>query len=420
MAGLQEATRIIESCFGEHGVWASTERYRHQLWTRDFCLAALPTLLRLSERSRALAKQHLFQLCARQNPVSGKIPIVFLDNEAAFRALKEAQSSTSTPGTPGTPDTPAHESFMLRRLNEGQLENLTPHTRDSEILFLRACELTLAEGLFMEKGTDEGKDEYETIQKAMDRARTYLEWLRKVQLADQHTEFPFIAGADWRDTRVDLADVCVLTNACWILPRPRAGEPVPQFYLQNFFWDQGRGYFSNWICVRPYEPDNGHPSFYVKETNSDFDVLGNAIAILEGIASPEQARRIWEYAVREHWVPGVGFKLAGTFLPPRNDHEKMLMDRDKAVVWPFVSHFMLLSMLRKGGEGGGSGVSGDLIDRQQQARLLWASLPQEGQFYECYSVTDGQGYGSRDQLWSACLYEQVLHEIYCQKQWYEG
>jgi hypothetical protein len=54
-----QARAIIDSCRGKHGMWASSERYKHQCWTRDFCLATMEAV----DTNAAL--QHLLAIAAR-------------------------------------------------------------------------------------------------------------------------------------------------------------------------------------------------------------------------------------------------------------------------------------------------------------------------------------------------------------------
>lgn len=106
---------------------ASTGRYNNKCWTRDFCLTICPLLLQQGSRSDIdLVGTHLFEIAKRQKP-NGKIPILYLDDEKKFlRSKIERVLEQKT------------MSFMLSRYLDDELENLTPHTRDSEVLFIIA------------------------------------------------------------------------------------------------------------------------------------------------------------------------------------------------------------------------------------------------------------------------------------------
>lgn len=80
----EEALHVVRSCIGKKGVWASSERYRDQCWTRDFCMATSwlfmyhPDLVDFD-----IVYNHLNNIVNKQKS-NGKIPILFLDDEIAF------------------------------------------------------------------------------------------------------------------------------------------------------------------------------------------------------------------------------------------------------------------------------------------------------------------------------------------------
>src|SRR5262245_24648384 len=123
----EQAETIVYDCFGRQGVWAGTGRYAHQNWTRDFVFATMPHLLWAGEN--AIVERHLDNLSRRIRP-NGQVPILFLDGPQAHLQF------LLTKGWKSLRD--GKMSFMLRRYLQGELWNLTPGTRDSEILYLLA------------------------------------------------------------------------------------------------------------------------------------------------------------------------------------------------------------------------------------------------------------------------------------------
>src|SRR5579885_2038885 len=80
----KEAIHLIKKCVGKNGVWASSDRYKNQCWTRDFCLATLPLFLEHKElKNTDIVKKHLLEISKKQES-NGKIPILYLDNEKEF------------------------------------------------------------------------------------------------------------------------------------------------------------------------------------------------------------------------------------------------------------------------------------------------------------------------------------------------
>lgn len=366
---IREAVSLVKGCIGEKGVWASTDRYRNQCWTRDFCLATSYLFMFDEElKNISIVKEHLLEIAKRQcydvsnydGKNMGKIPILFLDNEREF--LRDKIDKSIAMGK---------KSFMLERYLDGEVENLTPHTRDSELLFIN----TVID-LFNSHMDCIDTDTYEILTTASGRALGYI---KKNILKDN-----LVMGADWRDTRTDLDNKNVLTNACLLyriyssLNQPDDAARVKEI-IQEKYWN---------YCY-----------FIDYPGNENFDILGNSLCILYGIASTEQADCIFRYAINNLSTP-YGFKMMDTFLPALNSEEQKIMERDGAVVWPFTNGFLLEAMIKKGGM--------EWITFAKKEFEKWNKL--EG-FYEWYDIKDGKGYGSKNQTWSAALYLRVKNSF---------
>lgn len=368
----EEAVSILKSCFGVNGLWASGKdgRYQYQCWTRDPCLAIFAALILLKdslENVNELIYRHFNGIIKHQRD-DGKIPIIFLDDEDEFVRLKRIQQEKNK-----------KIPFMLRRYLEGEITNLTPKTRDSEVLFIISANdflSSLSEG---EKSKLSNFEEFETsLENAMKKAMQYIE---EIATDVSPKKDGLIKGADWRDVRDDLDDIPVLTNACFlykcykIMGNEEKAEEIKRT-INEKYWNANIGHY------------NDHP-----ESNS-FGLLGNAVAVLYGIADVERINSVFDYAMKistEH-----GIKTTETFLPPLNDEEAKVMARDKAVIWPFTNGFMLEAMLMKGGD--------KWKEVAKKEFNKWVKL--EG-FNEWYDIVDGKGYGSKNQAWSAALYIRV-------------
>jgi len=67
------------------------------------------------------------------------------------------------------------------------------------------------------------------------------------------------------------------------------------------------------------------------------------------------------------------------------------------VIWPFINGFMILAAIKAG--------LNDL------AKTQFAKWNQTNGFFEWYDPITGQGYGSKEQLWSAALYLRTAEAI---------
>jgi hypothetical protein len=368
---INDALDLIERCKGVKGVWASTGRYNNQCWTRDFCLTVCPLLLQTDSQSDLdLVGTHLFEITKRQKD-NGKVPILYLDNEKKF--LKDKIQRLVEQKT---------MSFMLTRYLDDELENLTPHTRDSEVLFIIAvdqfvkkCNDVIKCTILMNSTRKTLANKCTILMNSARKALAYVETILKDDL---------IQGADWRDTREDLDDKQVLTNQCYLYKAYKIlGFDVKAMKIMQ-------------ILNRDYW--NG--SYFKDFPGSDrFDILGNSLTVLNEIASKDQMDLIFEYAMNNLSTPH-GFKMTETFLPALDQKEKEVMDRDGAVIWPFIGGFLLSGMITRGG--------GRWISVAEKEFEKWEKL--QG-FFEWYDIVDGNGYGSQDQIWSAALYLRVRQNL---------
>lgn len=350
---LSEARKIIESCIGPKGVWASSVRYKYQCWTRDFAIAIEEALFNLGESE--VAKSHLDQLAKRQYE-DGRIPIMFLDKPLRWLALKAWNSVQN-----------GRMSFLLKQyFSKDGIGQLSPWTRDSEFLYALAVlqySGFMKDGLFLVKHRG-----------YINAALAYVERsLMKNGL---------IFGGDWRDTRLDLTDKFLLTNNCFLyqtyklLGDTKKAEAL-KAKINEKFW--AGSYYRDYIGV------------------DDFDTLGNALTILFDIAVKEN----WSSIIKTagNLDTPYGYKLNGVTLSPKSEEETAVMLRTNqfGVIWPFIHGFMILAELKAG--------ESELAKTQFEK---WTNL--DG-FYEFYDPTTGKGHGSVDQTWSAALYLRVAKAL---------
>ncbi|MFA5070347.1 MAG: hypothetical protein WC528_03635 [Patescibacteria group bacterium] len=347
----RNADKILRRCIGTKGVWADPSRYRYQCWTRDFALAIMPALLALGETQ--IVKIHLENLSKRQRP-NGQIPILFLDRLYPFLLDKISKSWKDRKC-----------SFMLRRFLAGKLWNLTPGTRDSEILYL----------IGMHEYAERTRDKNLLIRYAsqIQNALNYIERnLMKNNL---------VIGCDWRDTMErELGEKPLLTNNSLMYHAYRLmGETKKAAQLRRKisrqFWQDG---------------------FYLDYPgNLRFDPLGGAFAILYDVAPREHYPSLAASFRSVDTPHGITIKCRHNPISP--EEERVIERTDGVVIWPFVVGFSILALIKMGER--------DLAESQFK-KLLGL----EG-FREWYDPATGQGYGASEQLWSATLFLRSAAEL---------
>jgi glycogen debranching enzyme len=339
-----EAMRILRSCLSEgDGVFASPDRYKYQCWTRDLALAVAPLLLEMGET--AIVRTHLENL-SKQQRSNGKIPILFLSDEAAWREKKVAERG---------PD-----SFMVKRFDAGELYDLTPGTKDSEILYIIAMyeylQVTGDHSLVEQYG--------DVVIKAME----YVE-------LHNLNEAGLTVGADWRDTmEVFLYDKALLSNNVLLVHAyDLMGETekaaAHRARVIEHFWQDG-------ACV-DYIPGGDRP-----------DPLGISLAVLYGVFPVETYARVDEVMQSVDTDYGVTIKCIHN--PYAEGEAEVFARTQGVVVWPFVVRFGVMALNKMG-----------CVD---EARALFRKMTNLDGFYEWYDPSNGKGWGAKEQLWSAALY----------------
>lgn len=352
---IQDALGILNSCIGNQGIYAAPSRYAYQCWTRDFALAIQPVLSRVPGGVEA-GERHLRSLAARQQS-SGKLPIVFLDGALGVTNFLWAKTVKSI--------VDGKLSFMLRRYLTGHLGDLTPGTRDSELMFL----LALAQR--------PGPMPVD-LSIAADKARAYIE----LNLLDAND---MVLGADWRDTmEQELADQPLLSNnAIWHGILDRAGEHARAYRLRNKLLARigvGTGVLIDYPGSRRFDP------------------LGGALAVLHGVANAEHDDWLVDCFKSVDTPCGVSVRCRHN---PLNLTEGIVIDRTNGqVVWPFVVGFAAIALHRLG-----------TPEARKLARAQLDKLLGLQGFYEWYDPANGQGYGAENQLWSAALTLRACEEI---------
>jgi hypothetical protein len=345
------ATAILRRCIGENGVWADPSRYRWQCWTRDMALAIMPALIEIGEAK--VVHKHLENLSLRQRQ-NGQIPILFLDRTLPFLFEKVTSSLRQR-----------RLSFMLGRYLRNELGNLTPGTKDSEILYVV------------------GMHEY--ANRTGDRSLLERYGLN-IELAVAYIENELMydgltRGCDWRDTMErQLNRQTLLTNNCLL------------YHAYDLMGAKGKAMdLRDAINERFW---NG-VSYLDYPGNDRFDPLGGALAVLYGAAQKGRHESLAASFRSVDTPHGVAIKCRHN---PTSDEEKAVIERtDGVVVWPFVVGFATVALANMG----------ERAMAEDQFRKLSAL---EG-FREWYDPATGKGYGAQEQLWSATLFLRAARAL---------
>lgn len=345
------ARSIVVRCIGRRGVYAGTSRYRYQCWTRDFALAGLDALLDmgLGEHARC----HLEEIARRQEE-SGKVPIMYVSNPFASTLIRAREFFRD-------PKRSLHQAELYLKttgLSHGfSLSNLTPWTTDAEPLFIIACHR------FSERTGDAA---------FIARMRPHI--LKAFRYIEHNSmREGFMVGGDWRDTVGAFKDAVLLSNnALLAAAYAAAGEPQNARELRNRivkrFWTG---------------------SYYRDRLGSNsFDLFGESLAVLSGIAEPDEYPSILD---RISYMTRDGGVAANELFPGGADKVVREYVDHYGTVWPFTEGFFILALIVMG-------------QREWALREFarWSSRKGFCEWYEPHEKAHCGG--EHEQMWSAALY----------------
>ncbi len=346
----EKAWEIVEACLmPDFGVFASPDRYRYQCWTRDLALAVAPLLL---EHGRYdIVRTHLHNLCKRQRD-NGQIPILFLSDEKKWREQKVAQRGEN--------------SFMVGRYDAGELWNLTPGTKDSEILFAIA--------MYEYANASYDWSLFDDFSGVVVTAIKYVE--------NSNVVNGLAVGADWRDTmEKELANKQLLTNNVLLAKAYQLSCQFDEaYYLRRRIMSQ----FVRDNAFVDYLPDGARP-----------DPLGLALGVMYDVIPAE----MYELVVKQFDAVDTdcGVTIKCIHNPYSEGEQEVFAETDGEVVWPFVVGFTVMAL--------------EKMRYHTYALEMFQKMEQLDGFYEWYDPRDGKGYGAPEQLWSAALYLRALHTL---------
>lgn len=380
-----EAKSILAACMGDKAVYAAPVRYYRQGWTRDLALALAPGLAALEGPApMRLVASHLREIAKRRKPLSGaipkneiagtcfggaKFPIVFLDGaKAHLHFLREKIGKTLTSGK---------LSFSLRRYLQGQYENLTPGTRDSELMFCYALLCHAEQG-----GDPNLRDE---LIGALDDALTYMESHYMDSMWSE--EKVLVVGCDWRDTMErELADKALLSN-----------NAILYGVYRRMGWDSRAAKVKEKLLGR--RTAAGVLADYPGQERPD--ALGLALAVLEGVAGQEEYQSVLDAWQSVSTPNGVTVHCRHN---PLDAREAAIIERtDGVVVWPFIQGYTVLALCKMATASAEADKLWFSSHCADMARAEFAKMNRTG-MAEWYDPATAAACGAPQQGWSAALY----------------
>lgn len=405
----QQAIDLLERCIGEKGVWADPVRYKDTCWTRDTACAILPAMLVLRNAGHPLGERVLEALVtfvenlfAKQRP-DGSLPIVFLDNEERWVAAKEQQERDR-----------GREPFMLKRYREGQLENLTPGTHDSEIWGLHLAAVLSAMG----------RPGLSTLP-----GRLRVQMMRAMDFVlANYFENGLLVGADWRDTMHDeFMHTPLLTNNVICLQQLRmmanrtykhskmhgipAGEEFPHERYQRAAENLERR-------IRETFVRDGRLIDFPTDDPAKlrFDPLGASYlafstVLKDGLHSFFKHDAAFEAELAKMVPRGItevdspcGVTIKCKHKAYRDGEQEVIDRTDGVVVWPFVVGYTCWAFAER-------------LKMRDVALDQYRKLLAHDGFAEYYDPQTGKGWGAREQLWSACLFLVATDALFPRHDW---
>ena len=341
-------------------MWASADRYSRMCWTRDFGFS-VPGII--ASGNGDAVRVHLRELARRQAP-SGRIPVWFFDG--AFRASCSRLLRIE------------HNLLLVPRLFTkapiSWLHSIAArfgsphHAGDSELHFAIA----------VKEYADKTRDINFPLS-VRDSAHRAIEYVE-----DHLLEDGLVSGTDWRDVDYHLLGATLLSNNCLfyralkLWGRDEDAESVKQLVRKKFL----RGM---WFADRP--------------NSEEFELSGNALAILSGVAEREEA--LWILECSKVYEREFGFISPGVDLPPQNFREraisKKILSENSGRVFSLVNGLLMLAALKDG--------------FPDFARDIFEKRSRISDFPEWIDPFHGSSQGARTFLWDASMYLEAAQAL---------
>lgn len=245
------------------------------------------------------------------------------------------------------------------------------------------------------------------------------------QDVDQSGLLSMQESADWQDLFCTRGKGLYL-NCLYVLALKAAGQNAKADHVRElintFFWYRGDGNLlphirhtfstesvedqdslgrKRWLPRKYSLVSEPHylPWLGFRACGEWFDSLGHLLAILAGVASPEQSATILDF-IRRHSMAERPIKALFPYVQPGSpdwrDYYGMLnvpAHYHNGGVWPFIGGFYVAALVKCG-----------LADEARQALERLALLNREGEFNEWHHGETGEPLGVHDQAWSAGMY----------------
>lgn len=360
----QEAEAILRECAGRNGIWAGptvphkdTVGYRGQCWTRDLGISIEDLL---GAGMEVDVWNHLVSL-RRLQKRDGGVPTFFPDSTLEWLLQKGSLLAEDAISLDFS-RVRNYAGKLARAVTRGKFfHGYTPAATDTPLHFIRALDI-------YKKSSN-----VPLISSVGEMQRSAMHAARENLVGG------FYRGGDWRDNVAFVEGAILLSNNVLYAVARRALGAETAFtndLIQAAFW------------TGEFHSDTG---------GDTFDVYGQSLAVLEGIATPEQYGSITEKirSMRTHH----GLKANDLDISdcPRKLRKANERVNQYGTIWPFVTGQAICALERMG--------------ERDLARDLFDQWTGEGGFREWYDPLTGEGGGGERQMWSAALYLRAGKEI---------
>ena len=342
---IKTAISVINRCKGDKGFYASAERYKYEYWTRDLCYCIDPLI---SLGFAKDVKSHLLAIWKRQT-ITGELPRYIIDRRFKWLSGK----------------------FFIKIRNRKVVSTIkslkTMETRFNEWTVDSTPLTILATYRYAIKSGD--SHIIDVLQSQIKKAL----WYNKLHIK----EF-LIRGGDWRDSMPWLRNKFLLSNNVMLYDLYKTlGEggkaTLVKDRINSEFWNGE--YYTDFIG------------------SANFDCFGASSAVLSGIVPKGHFKKLSEKIVSASSKYGIKNLLE---VKPVSSNEDRVTEscNQRYAVWPLVDAYAIMALKKMGANA--------------MAKKELKKMENLSGFREWYDPDTGEGHGSRDQLWSAVAYYELI------------
>ncbi len=342
---LKNAISVITRCRGDKGFYASSERYKYEYWTRDLCYCVNSLI------SLGFAKDVKNQLLTiwKKQAMNGEVPRYMIDKR--FKWL------------PGK---------LFTKIRNGKILSTIKSLDTMETRFNKwTIDSTPLTVIATYKYAAASGDSHiiEALKPQIEKALRYTKL---------HVRDFLIRGGDWRDSMPWLRNKFLLSNN------------VMLYELYKILGEGGKAT----IIKDRINSEFWNGEYYTDFIGSvNFDCFGASSAVLSGIVPRGHFKKLSEKILSASSKYGIKNMVE---VKPVNREENGANEscNQRYAIWPLVNTYAIMAIRKMGANAAAE------KELKKMENLLG--------FREWYNPDTGDGHGSREQLWSAVAYYELI------------